>query len=333
MSSLDQFTEAFAQLKRAWSENRLAHAYLICGSPSGAGLALVHSLLKLLYCEAPEPPCGVCPACHRAVSRQLPDVTWVEPENKSRIISVDQIRALIDTVAQTAFGGGWKVGVVLSCDRMKVEGANAFLKTLEEPPGKTLLLLVTDQMQGLLPTIVSRCQKVVLAEPDPEPVWMEKLVEILNRHNNESGLQTLLLAGRLKALLDEIKTGLLEKETAGQAEVGAEADENEEAEAASEIVAARVQARLVKERTDILRAVQFWQRDLLACRVGAGPETLHFKAHAERLKHQAGRLSVTRLLERTQAADAVVRLTAVNVADLVALESELLAAGVPADLR
>jgi DNA polymerase-3 subunit delta' len=333
VSSLDQFTEAFAQLKRAWADDRLAHAYLICGSPSGAGLALVHSLIKLLYCEAAEPPCGVCPACQRAVARQLPDVTWVEPENKSRIISVDQIRSLIDTVAQTAFGGGWKVGVVLACDRMKVEGANAFLKTLEEPPGKTLLLLVTDQMQGLLPTIVSRCQKVVLAEPDPEPVWMEKLVEILSRHNDESGLQALLLAGRLKALLDEIKAGLLEKETAGQSETEVETGDDEDTEAAREIVAARVQAKLVKERTDVLRAVQFWQRDLLACRVGGGAVTLHFKAHEEQLRRLAGRLPVDRLLERTRAADRMVRLTGVNVADLVALESELLAASVPEGAR
>jgi DNA polymerase-3 subunit delta' len=331
VSSLDQFTEAFAQMKRAWSDNRLAHAYLICGSPSGAGLALVHSLLKLLYCEAAEPPCGVCPACQRAVARQLPDVTWVEPENKSRIISVEQIRSLIDTVAQTAFGGGWKVGVVLACDRMKAEGANAFLKTLEEPPGKTLLLLVTDQMQGLLPTIVSRCQKVVLAEPDPEPVWMEKLVDILSRHNDESGLQTLLLAGRLKALLDEIKVGLQEQEGAGKAE--SEGGENAETEAAREIVAARVQAKLVKERTDVLRAVQYWQRDLLACRVGAGVETLHFKTHDDRLRRQANRLPVARLLERTRVADQVVRLTAVNIADLVALESELLSASVPESTR
>jgi len=331
VSSLDQFTEAFAQMKRAWSDKRLAHAYLICGSPSGAGLALVHSLLKLLYCEAAEPPCGVCPACQRAVARQLPDVTWVEPENKSRIISVEQIRSLIDTVAQTAFGGGWKVGVVLACDRMKAEGANAFLKTLEEPPGKTLLLLVTDQMQGLLPTIVSRCQKVVLAEPDPEPVWMEKLVDILSRHNDESGLQTLLLAGRLKALLDEIKVGLQEQEGAGKAEV--DSGENAETEAAREIVAARVQAKLVKERTDVLRAVQFWQRDLLACRVGAGVETLHFKTHDDRLRRQASRLPVARLLERTRVADQVVRLTAVNIADLVALESELLSASVPESTR
>lgn len=331
MSSLDQFTEAFTQLKRAWTDRRLAHAYLICGSPSGAGLALVHSLLKLLYCESAEPPCGVCPACQRAVARQLPDVTWVEPENKSRIISVDQIRSLIDTVAQTAFGGGWKVGVVLACDRMKAEGANAFLKTLEEPPGKTLLLLVTDQMQGLLPTIVSRCQKVVLTEPDPEPVWMEKLVDILSRHNDESGLQTLLLAGRLKALLDEIKVGLQEQEGAGR--VDAESGEQAETEAAREIMAARVQAKLVKERTDVLRAIQFWQRDLLASRVGAGVETLHFKNHDDQLRRQASRLPVARLLERTRVADQVVRLTAVNIADLVALESELLSASVPEGTR
>lgn len=329
MSSLDQFTEAFAQLKRAWSENRLAHAYLICGSPSGAGLALAQSLVKLLYCDASEPPCGVCPACRKAVTRQLPDVTWVEPENKSRIIGVDQIRGLIDTVAQTAFGGGWKVGVVLACDRMKAEGANAFLKTLEEPPGKTLLLLVTDQVQGLLPTIVSRCQKVVLTEADPEPVWMEQLVDILSRHTDETGLQTMLLAGRLKGLLDEIKAGIQEKESAEQTDDEAESVEDEDSEAAREILLARVQAKLVKERTDLLRAVQYWQRDLMACRAGAGPETLHFKAYADVIRRQAGALSVARLLERTQAADAVVRLTAVNVVDLVALESELLAAGVP----
>lgn len=315
MSSLDQFTGAFEQLKRGWAEQRLAHAYLIGGSPSGAGLALVQSLLKLLYCEGAEKPCGVCAACHRVERRQQPDITWLEPEKKSRIISVDQIRELNRTLAQTAFSGGWKAGVILACDRLKEEGANAFLKTLEEPPGQTLLLLVTDQMQAMMPTIVSRCQRVVLDEKEEEPAWRPALLAILARHETDAGLDTLLMAGRLKGLLDEVKVGLQNQE-----------EEKESGDEESrEVSLARVQAKLIKERTEMLRAVQFWQRDLLACRLGAGPETLHFRDQAAILQKLARGMSVSRLLERVEAVERIVRLTEVNVADLVAIESSLLA--------
>ena len=320
MSSLDQFTEAFEQLKRGWAENRLAHAYLISGSPSGAGLALAQSVLKLLYCEAEEKPCGVCAACHRVDRRQQPDITWLEPEKKSRVVSVDQIRLLTTTLSQTAFSGGWKAGVILACDRLNEAAANAFLKTLEEPPGRTLLLLVTDQAQAMLPTIVSRCQRVVLEENEEAPPWREALLEVLVRHETDGGLDTLLMAGRLKTLLDEVKAGIQEREE------GSRTPGDDDEETSREIVAARVQSRLVKERTEMLRAVQYWQRDLLACRVGAGLETLHFKDHADVLQKLAGRFSVARLLDRVEAVERVVRLTAVNISDVVALESSLLPA-------
>lgn len=317
MSSLDQFTEAFAQLKRAWSENRLAHAYLISGSPSGAGLALAQSVLKLLYCERADKPCGECGSCHRVERRQHPDIGWLEPEKKSRIISVDQIRDLNGRLAQTAFTGGWKAGVILACDRLKEEAANAFLKTLEEPPGRTLLLLVTDQVQAIMPTIVSRCQKVVLEATEAAPAWMPTLLSILEQNPGASGLDDMMLAGRLKALLDQVKAGIQEQESTGE-------DTEDDEEADKSVREARIQAKLIRERTELLRSVQYWQRDVLACRCGAGEDTLHFRTYADILKRQSEGVPMGQLIARVQGVERVARLLEVNVADLVSLDSYLL---------
>ncbi len=320
MSSLDQFTGIFDQLKHAWEENRLAHAYLVMGSPSGSGLALAQSALKLLYCEQPQKPCGSCASCHRVDRRQHPDISWLEPEKKSRIIGVDQIRELNAKLAQTSFSGGWKAGVILACDRLREEAANAFLKTLEEPPGKTLLLLVTDQAQLMLPTILSRCQKLVLEESPAKPEWLEELLDILARSTADGGLDDLVLAGRIKALLDKLKAGIQEREKAATSESQTDTDE----EASKEVLAARVQAKLIKERTDLLRAFQCWQRDLLACRCGAPDATLHFGQHAEILRRQSSGFDLPRLLARVRGVDQVARLLEVNVSEVVALESYLL---------
>ncbi len=315
MSSLDQFTEAFAQLRRAWSENRLAHAYLISGSPSGSGLTFVQALLKLLFCEGAEPPCGECAMCHRVERRQHPDISFLEPEKKSRIISVDQIRELNGRLSQTAYSGGWKVAVILACDRLKEEAANAFLKTLEEPPGQTLLLLVTDQPQAMLPTIVSRCQRVVLEEGAAAPVWMEELLGLLQQEDGESAFEGLLMAGRLRVLLESIKAGIMEQEKG-----------SDDAEVEKDVLAARVQSKLIKERTEILRAVQFWQRDLLACRCGADDAILHYQAQAPALRSQAARYSMFALLRRVRGVEEAVRRLETNMSDAVALESYFLSA-------
>ena len=81
----------------------------------------------------------------------------IEPEKKSRVIAVDAVRALNHRIQTSSFAGGWKVAVIKYADRLNDQAANAFLKTLEEPPARTLLLLLTDAPQSLLPTVVSRC--------------------------------------------------------------------------------------------------------------------------------------------------------------------------------
>ena len=158
-----QLNDTFEMVKRAIESGRPAHGYLIVGPVRGVGMELAMRILQTLFCSAPNRPCGACERCRRVTERIESDIHWVFPEKKSRIISAEQIREkLIHEVTQTSLAGGWKVGVLVGADRLNEASANAFLKTLEEPPEKTLFVLLSDAPQQLLPTILSRCQRIDL---------------------------------------------------------------------------------------------------------------------------------------------------------------------------
>lgn len=148
--------EAFALVGRAIDTGHAAHGYLIVGDVRGNGAELVRCILRRLF---PNEIAQVESGSH-------PDVVTLEPEGKARIISVDAMRErIVAPMSTTAFSGGWKVGVIYGADRLRPESANAFLKSLEEPTPKTMYLLLTDQPDGILPTIVSRSQRIDLPLP------------------------------------------------------------------------------------------------------------------------------------------------------------------------
>lgn len=148
--------EAFSLIARAIDTGHAAHGYLIVGDVRGNGADLVHRILLKLF---PHETAQVESGSH-------PDIVTLAPEGKARIISVDAMRErIVEPMSTTAFSGGWKVGVILGADRLRVESANAFLKSLEEPPPQTMYLLLTDQPDGILPTIVSRSQRIDLPLP------------------------------------------------------------------------------------------------------------------------------------------------------------------------
>jgi DNA polymerase-3 subunit delta' len=339
VSSLDQFTAAFESLRQAAQAGRLAHAYLIAGTPRGSGRVFAESMLKLVFCSGAEKPCGVCDGCRRVEERRHPDVVWIEPEKKSRIIGIAQIRDLNQRLSQTAFAGGWKAGVLLYADRMEDPSANAFLKTLEEPPGQCLLLLVTEQPQGILPTIVSRCQRVGLGEKgtEPEASWRPELLRLLRESRTDTTLDRLALAGELKRILDTIKKQLTEVE---EREAGLSAeDDDDEAEEEEEdedddavsrdVVLARVEAKLRKERSDVMKTILLWHRDLLACRMGAPDEALTYPAEAAILRAKTAGLTYAQGLANLRAIEGAIRLLDRNLPDITALESALLESSWP----
>ena len=148
-----EIDEAFSLISRAIDAGRAAHGYLVVGDLKGGCDVLTDRILRKLF---PEEVAQVEAKSH-------PDIAWLEPEGAKRIIKVESMRErIVEPMSLAAFSGGWKVGVIVGADRMEAPSANAFLKSLEEPTPKTLYLMLTDQPDAILPTIVSRSQRIDL---------------------------------------------------------------------------------------------------------------------------------------------------------------------------
>jgi DNA polymerase-3 subunit delta' len=156
------------------------HALLIHGRGGIGKHALALNLAQALLCESPSAdglPCGQCPSCCYAVAGQHPDLLRLElieiddedgEPKPVDTIAISRVRALIDFVQLTSHRQRAKVAVIAPAERMTPQAANALLKTLEEPPAGTYLILVTDQSGRLPATILSRCRRLAAPQPGPD---------------------------------------------------------------------------------------------------------------------------------------------------------------------
>lgn len=164
LSLLPWQSERWAELVERRRNGRFPHALLISG-PAGIGkVQFVRRLATALVCEVDDPgqaPCGQCQACRLAGSGTHPDIVWVSPEEEGKQIRIEAIRTLIGRSGLTTQARGMRVFVITPADAMNSAAANALLKTLEEPPPSSCLLLVSTQLHRLPQTIRSRCQRIV----------------------------------------------------------------------------------------------------------------------------------------------------------------------------
>ncbi|MBL8522422.1 MAG: DNA polymerase III subunit delta' [Betaproteobacteria bacterium] len=167
---------------------RLPHALLIYGRQGIGKVEFARALAQSLLCEAPDQgvACGQCPACHWFSEHNHPDFRELVPEalaeedtdgeeiadpdakekKKSREIKIEQVRNIADFMTLSTHRDGFRVLLVHPAETMNLAAANALLKTLEEPPPRTAILLVTDSIGRLLATIKSRCQRILVPAPD-----------------------------------------------------------------------------------------------------------------------------------------------------------------------
>lgn len=159
---------ASKRVRQILDQGRLPHALLLIGR-SGDGLHdLGRFLGDMILCQTENRPCGQCKSCLLVKAGAHPDRLTIEPEGKSAIIKVAQVREIGDFMHETAQQGGNKVIRLVGADRMNAASANALLKMLEEPNRDTYLILEAASLSSLLPTVRSRCRIYKLDRPTAE---------------------------------------------------------------------------------------------------------------------------------------------------------------------
>jgi len=166
-----------AVLQRSLASGKIAHAYLFEGIEGCGKGTVARAFIEAVFCGHEE-GCGTCPSCRKVAAGQHPDLHRLEPDGA--FIKIDQVRELQRQLSLRPHEAPRKACLISTAERLNAAAANALLKTLEEPPGDALLILLTSQVGAMLPTVLSRCQ--VLHFPAlPE----ETIAELLRRGGTE----------------------------------------------------------------------------------------------------------------------------------------------------
>jgi DNA polymerase-3 subunit delta' len=300
---------ALKYLQRAHEQNRLAHAYLITG-PTGSGKeTLAHEIARFVN-----------------KTKNGSEISRVDPESKSRRIVIEQIRELEHTLQLRAAGGLRKIAIISEADRLQPQAANAFLKTLEEPPKDSLLLLLSALPEVLPDTIRSRCIAIPLAgKQSPEATKEEReLVELLREtaRSKEHGVYgAYRLAQGLQALLRNIREQIQEENENAQKRDetryrnttdGAWLDERED------YYKALTESLYLQRRARLLETFFLWWSDVL--RASTGLERRDLSAAKKETEAWAQQLSTPEILRRLRRLEELRDYLSRNIQEALAFE-------------
>jgi DNA polymerase-3 subunit delta' len=331
----DRYAQGVQLLQRSLARGRLGHAYLFAGDNLEELESLARTLAKTLNCQKPVKTGGVatdccdeCASCRKIDGDVHTDIHWARPESKSRVVTIDQMRELMHEIQLKPTEAQHKVAIIAGADRLNAQAANAFLKTLEEPPAKSILILLSTEPQRILETILSRCLRLNFygdgkRELDSaETEWLEKFGGL-------AAAEQKTLLGRYRLLdvllqkLGEIRARTEESLAARSPLEKYDEVEKDLREKWEDELAAAVEAEYRRQRADLLLLVQWWLRDVWLQTLDAGKNLMSFPkiAGAEMV---ARRLSPCQALENLQTLEQTQRLLHTNVQEALALEVGLL---------
>ncbi len=309
---------AFELLQHAVAQKRLPHALLITGTESAGTHQLVLRMAELL---------------NHATAPSLKELTHpmfrlMRPGSKSRAILVDDIRANESFLSLRAAEGEYKIIAILDADRMKEEASNAFLKTLEEPPPQTLIMLITEHPSRLLPTILSRCIRIDLQSTDKrvqltevQELFLPHLLTALEQLGDPCA--AIILSAEIQSLLlsrkDVISTRLT-KQLKEQSKVIADGTGIRDWEAQNkDATIALIEAHYLREREEVFELFS----------LAFGQAVLH-ASHAPNLElispvleQLAQKESLATLIRRMEALDKLRRDLVFNIKDTLAFDIHL----------
>jgi len=321
-------------LERSLERNRLAHAYLFSGDSLETLESIARTFAKALNCaNAKTGPrtlqsCGHCDACRRIEHDNHPDVLWVRPESKSRVILIDQMRDLMQTVNLKPTAAEFKIGIIVAADRLNASAANSFLKTLEEPPDKSILLLLTVEPQRIMETIISRCLRLSFGG-DGAPVharhadWLASFSELAAR-SGRGLLARYQLLGLISKKLADQREQIDETLTArSPLELYDDLDPKMREKFEGELEAA-IESEYRRQRTELLGALHWWLRDVWLHTLRAGAALACFPNLQTATAAVAGRITPGDATRNLEQLDRLQRQLHTNVQEALALEVSLL---------
>ena len=322
-------------LQRSLARGRLGHAYLFTGHRLEELESIARTLAKTLNCQKPVKTGGVatdccdeCLSCRKIDHETHADIHWARPESRSRVVTVEQMRDLMREIQLKPAEADWKAAIIAAADRLNPQAANAFLKTLEEPPAKSVLILLSTEPQRILETILSRCLRLNFStesryEPDAaQSEWLARF-GALAAGEQKSLLGRYRLLDVLLQKLGEIRAGVEEALTARSPLQRYDDVEKDLRERWEDELAAAIEAEYRRQRADLLRLVQWWLRDVWLTTLAVGGELLNFPqmAGAEAV---AGKITPHQALANLQTLEQIQRLLHTNVQEALALEVGLL---------
>lgn len=322
-------------LQRSLARGRLGHAYLFTGQRLEELESLASTLAKTLNCQKPVKTAGVatdccdeCLSCRKTDQETHADVHWARPESKSRVITVEQMRDLMREIQLKPTEAEYKVAIIAAADRLNPQAANAFLKTLEEPPAKSILILLSTEPQRLLETILSRCLRLNFASEGAyeldkaQSAWLAQFGD-LAASEQKSLLGRYRLLDVLLKKLGEIRAQVSEALTARSPLQRYDDVEKGLRDKWEDELTAAIEAEYRRQRADLLLLVQWWLRDVWLQTLAVGQSLLNFPQMAGATA-VARKITTRQALDNLQTIEQTQRLLHTNVQEALALEVGLL---------
>lgn len=307
-------------LQTAIEQKKVSHAYILNGE-QGMGKKLIAAVFaETLQCEDKGiNPCGLCKSCIQAESKNHPDIRWITHEKYS--IGVDDIRTQINNdIGIKPYSGPYKIYIIPDAEKMTEQAQNALLKTIEEPPEYAVILLLTDNVDYMLQTILSRC--VILNLKPVKQATIEKyLMERCSVPDYVAKLSAAFSQGNVgKAIRYSTASDFLEmkEDTLHLLKYIDEMEIYEIAEAIKKLSEHKL------EINDCLDIIQLWYRDILMFKVTKDPNTLLFKEEYRFIVEQAKIRSYEGIEKIIKAMDKAKQRLKANVNFDIAIELMLL---------
>lgn len=309
--------EIIRHLKNAMQTGKVSHSYIFTGEPGSGKKLLASTFSMTLQCEAGgTEPCQKCDSCKKAIGKNHPDIIVVNHE-KPGSISIDEIREqVIHDVAIKPYCSPHKIYIIADADLMTPQAQNALLKTIEEPPEYAVILLLTSNIDGLLPTIQSRCVRLDLKVVDDSLV-KKYLMERLHIPDYQAEVDASFAQGSIGKAKEAATSEEFSNMTRNALKILKYANTMEVYELADEIKNLSTEKQNINDYLDLF---QFWFRDVLMFKATREIDNLVFKQEINFIKEQAKERSYENLEKILEALDKTkVRLRA-NVNFELALE-------------